>query len=247
MSARARIGIVVVLLSVLAGVFGATRVGAAPACVITWDGSASTSWHTAANWDLNRVPTAGDVACIPAGFTVNHTTGTTTIQTLLSPGTLVHSGGTLNVTGTGANESDVADYTLSGGTLGGTGTLVVSDTMSWTGGSMEGAGVTRVAGGASLVREPENTVFLETGRGVENVGTIDLRTDRFLSVSGSPAPLIHNTGTVVKSAGAGTATIIAALDNDGVVRSNSGTLEVRGGGGPGHPTAISARPRRRGR
>ena len=38
---------------------------------------------------------------------------------------------------------------------------------------------------------------------------------------------------MVKSAGAGTATIIAALENDGVVRSSSGTLELRGGGGPG--------------
>ena len=83
------------------------------------------------------------------------------------------------------------------------------------------------------MRELENTVFLETGRVVENAGTIDLRSDRFLTVSGSPAPLIHNTGTVVKSAGAGTATINAALDNDGVVRSDSGTLELRGGGGPG--------------
>ena len=233
MSARARIGIAVVLLSVLGAILGTTRVGAAPACVITWDGSASTSWHTAANWDLDRVPAAGDVACVPAGFTVNFTTGTTTIQTLLSQGSLVHSGGTLNVTGVGANESDVTDYTLSSGTLGGTGSLAVTGTMTWTGGSMAEAGTTRVAGGATLVRDQQNTVFLETGRRVENEGTIDLRSDRFISVSGSPAPLIHNVGSVVKSAGAGTATILAALENDGVVRSDSGTLELRGGGGLG--------------
>ena len=92
---------------------------------------------------------------------------------------------------------------LAAGQVSGTGELAVTGTLSWTGGSMTEAGTTRVASGGRLVRELENTVFLETGRRVENEGTIDLRSDRFISVSGSPAPLIHNAGTVRQVGGRG--------------------------------------------
>jgi len=36
---------------------------------ITWDGSTDGAWATAANWDLNRVPTSSDVIVIPSGVT----------------------------------------------------------------------------------------------------------------------------------------------------------------------------------
>jgi hypothetical protein len=35
---------------------------------ITWDGSSSTTWGTAANWDLNRVPNSTDLIIIPSGL-----------------------------------------------------------------------------------------------------------------------------------------------------------------------------------
>ncbi len=35
---------------------------------ITWDGSSSTTWSTAANWDLNRAPNSSDIIVIPSGL-----------------------------------------------------------------------------------------------------------------------------------------------------------------------------------
>ena len=45
---------------------GAQQVSAAPACEINYTG-ASGSWATTGNWDLGRVPAAGDDVCIPGG------------------------------------------------------------------------------------------------------------------------------------------------------------------------------------
>ena len=38
------------------------------AATLTWDGSSSTDWSTAANWSLNRVPNAADNVIIPSGL-----------------------------------------------------------------------------------------------------------------------------------------------------------------------------------
>ncbi len=206
---------------------------AAPACTITWDGSASTSWHTAANWDLDRVPAAADVVCVGAGATVVHSAGSTTVRALVSEGSISLTGGTLALTGVGADESSVTAFNMSGGTVAGAGTLVVSGSLTWTGGSMNEAGTTTIGPAATLVRDGLNAVFLAAGRVLEVEGTLDLRSDRSINPSGLPAPLLRSTGTVVKSAGAGTAQISTAFENDGVVRSDAGILELRGGDGAG--------------
>lgn len=39
---------------------------------ITWDGSSSTDWATAANWDLGRVPTSSDIIIIPSSGVTNY-------------------------------------------------------------------------------------------------------------------------------------------------------------------------------
>ncbi|MCK5566136.1 MAG: hypothetical protein KAJ07_12910, partial [Planctomycetes bacterium] len=41
---------------------------------ITWDGSASSDWDTAANWDLNREPVEGDGVIIPSSGVTNEPT-----------------------------------------------------------------------------------------------------------------------------------------------------------------------------
>ena len=175
---------------------------------------------------------SGNFGAAAATGTVSFGTGTTDLAdgAALLGGTVMR-GGFADVapsavaTASGANE-------LESGAFGGTGTLRVTGTLSWTGGSMRGAGITRVETGATLVREEQNTVFLENGRVLDVDGLLDLRTDRFISVSGA-APLIRNDGTIRKSAGAGTATIAGALENDGVLDSQAGTLDLRGGDGGG--------------
>src|SRR5258708_797353 len=67
---------------------------------ITWINAAGGSWHTAANWDLNRTPTTGDDVVIPdlgaAGpnITIAYSTGTTTaLNSVTSPENVTLSGG----------------------------------------------------------------------------------------------------------------------------------------------------------
>ena len=40
--------------------------------VTTWDGSSSTDWNTAANWDTNAVPTSSDDVIIPDTSSINN-------------------------------------------------------------------------------------------------------------------------------------------------------------------------------
>ena len=203
---------------------------AQPACTITWVGGTGSSWQTPANWNPARLP-ADDHVCL-GGATVIYGSTTTSILTVTGTGTLSITGGTLNVTDE-AEASSLFDLSLAGGTLGGAGDLAVNHTFSWTGGTMSGIGTTTIAAPATLIRSAQNTVFLSDGRLLEIIGTLDLQTDRIINGTGLVAPLIHNLGTVKKSAGAGIAQIFAAFENDGTVRSDSGTLELRAGDGAG--------------
>ena len=75
----------------------------------------------------------------------------------------------LNFNGTGTT----ANMTHSGGTLGGTGALTVSGTLSWTGGTQTGAGTTTIAATATGTIDSATTqVALIGGRTLQNNGTI---------------------------------------------------------------------------
>jgi CSLREA domain-containing protein len=115
--------------------FSPCRAVAAP--VFNWGGSADTNWHNGANWDTGVVPTAADIAVIPAAGVTNEPTisaadaavagvtvqagRTLTIgasRTLNAGTTTVNGGAVLNVppaqTGT-LRGSLVLDGTLTGG------------------------------------------------------------------------------------------------------------------------------------
>lgn len=163
------------------------------ACTITWDGPNSGVWSTAANWDLRRLPAAGERVCIPGGNSVTHGSGTTTVASvaLASGATLTVSGGTLDATGPeasafdgtigvagGALELGAADTSRaralvqSDGTLGGSGSLNVFGSFDWTGGSQTGSGATTVAPVASMTMAGSKH-FLRGGRGLVLYSTPD--------------------------------------------------------------------------
>ncbi|MDQ2983187.1 MAG: hypothetical protein M3R70_04585 [Actinomycetota bacterium] len=198
---------------------------AAPACTISWDGGSTGSWHTATNWDTNVVPGAADHACIPAGASVTFSSGTTSVLSLQSQGTLTLAGGTLNLT-SATDASNVLGVNQSGGNLGGAATVNVGSgaTFTWSGGSMIGPGTTKVVSGATLVQN--GYTYLESGRILDNAGLIEYPSDRYLNTFGSPAPLLRNTGTIRKTGGLSTFAIYPAVDNDGSIVSNSGTLSL---------------------
>ena len=150
--------------------------------------------------------------------------GTYVVGGSLAGATLANA--TLNVT-----ESATATGTnkLAGGTLGGTGTLTVTGTLEWTDGKMSGTGRTRVAPGGKL--ELRGIGSLTGGRTLENAGLLDVTGDHMLFDDfEAPAELLHNTGTIRKTAGtANGATIGVPLRNDGTVDGAVGELRLDDG------------------
>ena len=141
----------------------------------------------------------------------------------LTAGTLAVPSGT--ATASGANS-------LTAGTLAGPGGLSVdSGTLTWGGGTMQGPGTTTVKAGATLRSTGYPT--LSEGRVVENQGTFDLATEnRYVSRSGTAAPLVHNTGTIRRTAvGPNEVDLRVPVDNDGSVTSDAGRLVLSNGGG----------------
>lgn len=230
-----------------------TMSSAAHAVSITWTGNAgSNSWHTPGNWDLNRVPTAGDDVVIPnmtPDVTVTFSTGNTTINSLTSVEAFRLQGGTLTI--------DAAS-TLNGafnftGTLTGAGDVTVNGPMTWTlSGAMSGTGKTIISSTGSLAisdtfqktlnRTLENHsanmnwtaslggISLNNGmlhNMADGVLTIDISSTATLSGVGGSNALV-NDGTLNKT-GAGTLnfnTVVSAP----VVFNNSGTTNLDAGG-----------------
>ena len=87
--------------------------------VVQWDGGPTgdgTSWHEAVNWVGDELPGANDDVMIDAAgdVTITHSTGTTTIHSLVSSNALMLSGGRLDVATTIETDNTI---TISGGTL----------------------------------------------------------------------------------------------------------------------------------
>lgn len=87
----------------------------------TWDGSASTAWETAANWDENSVPGAGDNVCIPDATTTPNDPVITTAA--LADNFEVASGGIISMT---AGSLTVAAQFFMSGTWSNTGTSTLT-------------------------------------------------------------------------------------------------------------------------
>src|SRR5207244_1564368 len=179
--------------------------------------------------------------------------------------------GTTAVNGGSASFPNPATSTTlneSGGSIGGTATLTVSGSLEWSGGTQTGVGETLLAAGASATIDPVGEVLLSGGRlfendgslawtggnidlrdpsvTVENRGRVDIRGDGYLYSCCSGGGLVHNgaAGTISKSGGSSSG-VYVALDNDGVLRADQGTLSLRGGDGGGSDSgsySAAARP-----
>lgn len=241
----------VLVISLVALAFGGPAATAAP-IVWTGDGDA-TSWHDPDNWNLDRVPTAGDAVSIPdvaMTTTVEYATaaGATTIDSLISAEAFVLSGGALTID---VSAQFDASFNLTGGEISGAADIIIAFSMTWSGGTMSGAGTTSINNGATLTLTSPATKTLQ--RSLDNDGTTDWTagdlqiidatinnlTDGEFNASAaagtaasSGTNAINNAGTFNRS-GAGTTTIAnVALNNtaSGAVNVIAGTLRVDGGG-----------------
>jgi len=232
---------------------------AEPSCTDTWTGPSAGDWATAADWS-SGVPGSTDVACIPAGSTVEVTAGSNQAVAVDGEGALVLSGGSLELSGD-TSPSSIASLTLAGGTLSGPGTVHVSGSFSWSAGQMSGSGKTVIDTGATgsinpggsgsvTMNERElvnagtltwstGSVYGGYGARIDNVGTFKANSqdpsNNWFSTGllrgAGAAPLLLNTGTLVKSAGNGLSVIQFATENDGIIENADaeGQLSFTGG------------------
>jgi hypothetical protein len=145
----------------------------------------------------------------------------------------------------------VANLGMGGGTLSGSSILTVTGTMDWTGGTMNGTGITALGPASTLNlsgsfdRVLDNRTFstagaiafsgagrLITGNGaaVNNSGTWTLAGDELILYTFGAVPVFTNTGTLIKASGAGISMIGCVFNNNGIVNVNSGTLQLNQGG-----------------
>jgi uncharacterized repeat protein (TIGR01451 family) len=181
-------------------------------------------------------------------------------------GNFTVSGGTLRVPT--AITRSIANVTLQGGTIDGGGTLILSGTSTWAGGTMGSAtspgGITQInsgdtlnIGGAaaqSLTQTRQllnngtvnynstapNTLTVSGNARITNNGALELKSNGALDNSGSA--LIENFGNMSKSLGAGTSIIGPRVENNagGTLSVITGDVEIFGGGIAAGAYAISS-------
>jgi hypothetical protein len=161
----------------------------------TWTGATSTDWYAASNWTAG-VPTADMDAIVPATAVRNPliASGTAAVRGLSLAGTLLQTGGTLDVRGDFANNGTFAPTggTVSLGAAGqGTGTGIMgSSTSRFWNLSVPGSGATLGTAGASVRR-----VLALTGSLATQGNPFTLESD-----ATGTGMVVNNGGTVTGSA-----------------------------------------------
>jgi hypothetical protein len=162
-------------------------------------------------------------------------------------------GGTADFEAAARTSSATLDNLLFGGNLAGKGTLVVTRSFDWRGGSMTGGGTTVITPGATLTLEGARAKNLNA-RTIENygaavwkdagdllwtsVGTFDnhagatftVLNDARMGRADNPRPKFVNDGTFVKAGGLGATTIDVPFDDNGSVVVAVGSIVFSDGG-----------------
>ena len=234
----------------------------ATTCTNVWNGRGATNlWSTAANWSASRVPNSTDRAC--AGAVQVRVTATASAGSVFFVDTIEVAGATLSLTDP-LVPSQAAELKLaSSGVQTGAGHLSLSRGLSITGSGakLAGTGSTTLEAGASgSINTGTWTSYLDqrtlrnrgtltyargyvtgtNGARIENSGTLRLNSDlESIGYGAGARPQLRNTGTLVKDSGLGTTSVRFALDNEGVVRSDTGQLAFLGGGVAGETASGS--------
>ncbi|MFM6899244.1 MAG: hypothetical protein ACKPKF_18870, partial [Microcystis panniformis] len=212
----------------------------------TWNAPINGFWDVSSSWTGNQLPLAGDIVIFR--FPINNITttyrtgnnslnsvlsdeafgitgGTLTVNNLTVNDTLTLSNGTLALNGTTA--STVDNFSQSGGTLTGSGEIIVNNNFNWTSGTESGSGKTTLKGTTNI--STTNAKWVDT-RTIENQGTVtwtngdiylynganwnntatgvfDIQGNNGFYYWSGNQPKLNNAGTLKKTAGTGTTTI----------------------------------------
>jgi len=225
--------------------------------VVHWKGAASGNWSDPTKWDTGSVPGSSDDVVIDVAGTyditldVNATVNSLTLGGAGGTQTLVIGSGQTLTLNDASTISANGVMELSSGTLTGDGDLTVNGTFNWSGGTIKGSGSFTVNGSLAISGSSHKVLTYRTltnkgtatwtGAGYLqlNIGsvfdnqagaTFDIQADTRMDCSTGTCGYFNNAGTVIKSAGSGTANIRRSFNNTGAVNVNSGTLELSGGG-----------------
>jgi RHS repeat-associated protein len=259
----------------------------APA-LIKWGGGPTglgTDWNNPANWVGNVLPTAADDVQIDsqfAGITITFATQNSTIRSLTSAASLSIVGGTFAIVDTGSAPASqvnntftivnstvdfsaslgVKNLNFTSGLLTGSGTVTVTNSATWAGGTMQGSGVIHIPAGATLTISGDQGETFHESRQLTNDGTVKLTgagpvtsqvdvNDRVRLTNNGLLEIVSNanvvgggtllnTGTVRKDAtNNATSDIDWSVSNSGTVDILGGTLRLGGAGG-GNPAVMSS-------
>jgi hypothetical protein len=204
------------------------------------------------------------VFTVAAGSAVTFT-GSYTLDNgsnLLGAGVARVSTGTLTVSGS----VSVQNFELTSGSLTGAGTLTVTGTMTWSGGTMSGTGSTAIAAGATLALSGNaakqlgtrvlsnagaatwtgtGTLQLSSGAVITNLAGALFEVQNDSSVAyyccGAVPPTFTNAGIFRKTTATGTTSIAStvAFNNSGAVDIESGIVRVSGNYAPAPSAALN--------
>jgi hypothetical protein len=219
-----------------------------------WDGGPTgtgTNWHTAENWVGDVLPGAGDDVEIGAAFAATTITSNAdvTINSIQSEAPLTLSNGDFSVAAASTLNSHL---NLSGAfaVLTGAGDLTLNGGLTWSAGTMRGAGTTILPqGAAGAITGTVSQKIL--GRWFDNAGSLTYSGTRFVfgvsaselglfsnlpqgvfTVSGEgdlghssgPGQIFDNQGTFIRSGPGATVFSTVRFDNAGLVQVQEGTL-----------------------
>ena len=234
---------------------------------IVWTNVSGGSWGTAANWSPNQVPGSADNAFITNSGTyaviVNVNATVASLQAGGSSGSRTLSLSSSMLTLNGASLLDTnCTFTLSGGTLSGSGEVMVRDALTWTGGAMSGSGKTIIANGGTLslndsthflnrVLQSDGTAtwtagdLLMTGGTFNNNGSCTANSGSTLQSYGNGGVnAFNNAGTFTKQGTGLTRFFVnstgVSFNNSGAVDAQEGTLGLDAGGTHGNDFAVGS-------
>jgi hypothetical protein len=207
-------------------------------CTDTWEGPSEGEWQEAENWSNGAVPTASDVACLPAGSNVVSGLASDRVGVLRDEGELTFYSGSLEVMST-SELSTVATLNLYNDNpdIAGPGTLQVTGHLEWVVGEMLGSGRTVIgpSATATLGLTPYTGVVKE--RTLVNEGTLTFSQGELSMYKGA---LLENDGTFADNSQScehceGVPGQIYALSGSGATPMivNVGTFEKTQGTGTG--------------
>jgi hypothetical protein len=177
-----------------------------------WTGGTDSNWDNTANWTDATVPDATTAVTLSTGTTAVHSDANTSDAAYSIDGANVGlevSAGTLDVAHT-STLSSASSLNLSGGTLGGSGNIVLDGIFQWTGGTLAlGQGL--MVGGNALITST-------TSLTLKTVLALGGNTTLFqANITGSGE--IANGGhlTVTGSTDTGVSTLQVGIANDGII------------------------------